>query len=263
MDLKKLLLAIKSTNEIFNNNDHHDAHEFLIFLLNYFHETYLSNEKKKSQNKFSSSLNEQTTNYSPFSEIFFGTQISKTKCLVCQSTTSKKETFINVGVDIEYNHSLTSSLKNYTSKEILKNKDKFYCEVCNNHLEAEKTIVFDRLPKSLIIQLKRFKIEKERIRKLSFCVNFPFELNLGFVLDEKKSSYYNLSSIVVHVGSGLNQGHYFSIVKHKDNWYKLDDEIVRLIKQENIIEIMGNPDEDYGFNSNNCAYLLFYERNLD
>lgn len=43
-----------------------------------------------------------------------------------------------------------------------------------------------------------------------------------------QSTFYELNSFIVHVGFGLNQGHYFSIIKHKNAWYKLDDEVVKV-----------------------------------
>jgi ubiquitin carboxyl-terminal hydrolase 12/46 len=35
---------------------------------------------------------------------------------------------------------------------------------------------------------------------------------------------YTLSSIVVHIGSGVNQGHYISLVKMGKEWVLFDDE---------------------------------------
>lgn len=39
-----------------------------------------------------------------------------------------------------------------------------------------------------------------------------------------KSTYFKLNSIIVHTGEGMNQGHYFTIIRKDGCWYKLDDE---------------------------------------
>ena len=67
-------------------------------------------------------------------------------------------------------------------------------------------------------------------KKLSYNINIPFTINLDFLLqntDKEKyydSTYYKLSSIVVHVGSGNEYGHYFAIVNINDKWFKFDDD---------------------------------------
>ena len=96
------------------------------------------------------------------------------------------------------------------------------------------SLILSTLPDILIIQLKRFKVIGEQCKKLFYYVSLPFDLNLNFLLYNKyeysnnNSTIYKLKSMIIHVGSGLQQGHYYSIVKNElDNkWYKLDDEYV-------------------------------------
>lgn len=52
------------------------------------------------------------------------------------------ETYYHLSVGIEQNTSLTYCLKKYISKELLKNKDKFYCSKCNSLQEAEQQYLF-------------------------------------------------------------------------------------------------------------------------
>lgn len=126
-----ILTAIKKTNIVFNNNNHHDAHEFLNWLLDYLHEFFLSYYTKINKE-------DRIINESPISKIFMGSQINLTKCLNCELTNIRKEQFLHIALDIDSNVSITSCLKKYTQKELMKNKDKVYCDNCNNHLEAER-----------------------------------------------------------------------------------------------------------------------------
>lgn len=124
LDISSFLEKVKNENEIFNNDDHHDATEFLFWLLNHIHDLII----KDSPNvKRSFVMN-----------LFEGEQFSITKCLCCENEFRRNEKFLNLTLDIKNNVSLTSCMKNYIRKEIMKYKDKFYCGICNSLQEAEK-----------------------------------------------------------------------------------------------------------------------------
>jgi ubiquitin carboxyl-terminal hydrolase 12/46 len=46
LDIKKFITSVKKNNQEFNNEDHHDAHEFLMWLLDNVNETFKSELKK-------------------------------------------------------------------------------------------------------------------------------------------------------------------------------------------------------------------------
>ena len=48
IDPKKFVNMIKQNNQDFNNEDHHDSHEFLIWLLDRLHEN-IKNENRKTK----------------------------------------------------------------------------------------------------------------------------------------------------------------------------------------------------------------------
>ena len=70
------------------------------------------------------------------------------------------------------------------------------------------------------------------MKKLNYSINAPDNIKLDFILNNKsqhvEKTLYNLSAIVVHVGSGIEYGHYFSLVKHYNKWVKCDDENVQV-----------------------------------
>jgi len=49
IDPKKFISSVKKNNQEFNNEDHHDSHEFLIWLLDSLDQN-IKNENKKSKN---------------------------------------------------------------------------------------------------------------------------------------------------------------------------------------------------------------------
>ena len=46
---KRFILALKASNALFDNDEHHDSHEFVNWLLDTAHENFLKNETKKAQ----------------------------------------------------------------------------------------------------------------------------------------------------------------------------------------------------------------------
>ena len=70
------------------------------------------------------------------------------------------------------------------------------------------------------------------MKKLNYSINIPDNIKLDFLLNEKnqnkEKTLYNLAAVVVHVGSGIEYGHYYSLVKHFNKWYKCDDENIQV-----------------------------------
>ena len=258
--IDKFIYLLKSKNQSFNNDDHHDAHEFLTWLLD-----TLENELQLQ----SQDINNTNNNY--ISKLFRGIQISNTKCLICEKNVQVKEPYYYISVDIEQNVSLVYCLKRYIKKELMRNNDKFYCDKCNCLQEAERQVQLNDLPPVLIIQLKRFKMyEMNQIQKLNSLVNIPKDMNFDFLLNKSidnsnntniNNTEYILRSIIIHSGNRGEYGHYFALVRIdlSDNWFICNDETCMLFTGE-LEEYYGNPDENYQLNTSQSAYLLFYEK---
>ena len=109
-----------------------------------------------------------------------------------------------------------------------------------------KKVLFWSLPDVLIIFLKRYNNNLEKINKL---LDFPLDdLDMSkYVKGYNKDSYkYSLYGISNH-GGGLGGGHYWSYIKNLDgNWYKFNDNLVSTIPLEKVV----SPN----------AYCLFYKK---
>ena len=134
--------------------------------------------------------------------------------------------------------------------EELGNKDKYYCPNCKSQQNAKTKLQIYRCPNILIIHLKRFD---EKKKKIEIKIEYPIEgLNLEkYVLNNKENNYpmnYDLFAITCHIGN-KGVGHYYSICKNifKKKWYKIDDNKITEIKNNN--EIITKD-----------AYVLFYRR---
>lgn len=200
---------------MFDSFNQQDAHEFLMFLLNDISDALVKQstllDRKLKRLESSGNLGELGEEGGMAEEeeeakrpgrrmsapcmsantfvqsIFQGTLTNETRCLTCETVTSREEHFLDVPVDIEQNSSVTHCLKRFSKVERLTGTNKFSCECCGALQEAEKCTRFKTLPKILILHLKRFKyLEHPGIHaKLSHRVTFPLELRIPSVISSR------------------------------------------------------------------------------
>ncbi|KAF9932880.1 hypothetical protein FBU30_007039 [Linnemannia zychae] len=195
-------------------------------------------------------------------KLFEGQLTNEIKCLTCEKTTNRAESFMDLSLDIEQNSSVTSCLRQFSASEMLCHKDKFYCDECCGLQEAEKRMKIQQLPNILSLHLKRFKYQEalQKYVKLSYRVSFPLELRLFNTVDdmEDPDRIYDLNAFVVHIGSGPHHGHYVAVVKHQEKWLLFDDETVETIDESDIHKYFGDSAQL------GSGYVLFYQaRDLD
>ena len=181
---------IKKLNVLFDNDDHHDSHEFLSWLLNEIHENLVADNKElqtESINGSQSKLN-QNAKATFITDLFEGKLINSTRCLICESGGTREETFLALSIDIEKNTSLNNCINLLSHKELMIKRDKFYCENCQTKQVAVRQMMIKNKPKALIIHLKRFKIDNQTLRyqKLSYRIPFPTELRIQSSLEDQE-----------------------------------------------------------------------------
>ncbi len=142
---------------------------------------------------------------------------------------------------------LTKCFDYFMTWEKLENYS-FKCEVCKNDEKPLKKIQIYKCPYYLIIHLKRFIDDKE---KINTEVKFPLRgLDLKkYIMDKNDTieKIYDLRCIMYHNGN-LGYGHYYSICYNTihNKWFLYNDERVSEIKESDI--------------SSKDAYVLFYRR---
>mmetsp|Transcript_32731 Transcript_32731/g.31960 ORF Transcript_32731/g.31960 Transcript_32731/m.31960 type:complete len:119 (+) Transcript_32731:319-675(+) len=118
------MAKIKKLNVVFDNDDHHDSHEFLSWLLNEIHENIVADNKELG------TPGNKDLKSSFITDLFEGRVVNITKCLCCESGGRREESFLALSIDIERNTSLNHCMKLFSHKELLIKRDKFYCETC-------------------------------------------------------------------------------------------------------------------------------------
>ncbi|VDD81499.1 unnamed protein product, partial [Mesocestoides corti] len=262
---KKFVQRLKRENVLFDNYLPQDAHEFLNYLLNQIADILQAENASEEANKkpgaadteCAASVNARTWIH----EIFQGTLTNETRCLNCETVRTKDEDFLDLSVDIKQYTSITNCLQCFSNTETIQSENKYYCEVCRCKQEAQKRMRVKRLPELLALHLKRFKYSENanRFIKLSYYVPFPQELRLFNTSDDATNpdQLYELMAVVVHSGSGLNRGHYISLVKSDGIWLLFDDEYVDKIDPANICDFFGTTSD--ASKTSDSAYILFYQ----
>lgn len=85
----------------------------------------------------------------------------------------------------------------------------------------KKTMI--RFPNVLFVSLKRFTATLKKIKKM-----IKFESHISINQNE-----YDLYAVIMHTGS-IFGGHYYCILKFKDEWYEFNDTIVKKVNLDNI-----------------------------
>ncbi|KAK2164277.1 hypothetical protein NP493_1423g01026 [Ridgeia piscesae] len=255
---KKFIQRLRKENELFDNYMQQDAHEFLNYLLNTVADLLQAEKQVKTRASTNGTVKPEPT---WVHDIFQGTLTNETRCLNCETVSSKDEDFLDLSVDVEQNTSISHCLRGFSSTETLSSEYKYYCEVCCSKQEAQKRMRVKKLPNLLALHLKRFKYMEQlnRHTKLSYRVVFPLELRLFNKSDDacNPDRMYDLTAVVVHCGNGPNRGHYISIVKSHRFWLLFDDDIVDKMEASSIEEFFGLT-SDVQKNSES-GYILFYQ----
>ena len=243
---------IKRGNVMFDNLMQQDAQEFAMYVVNEMI------EEERALLKLT------LTDLTPIQSIFQGEFASETSCLECETKSVRRETFIDLSVDIEQNCSLSQCIENFSAPEYLTGHDKFHCDACCAHVCARRSLLIHKLPPSaLLVHLKRFKFVEERqaFKKLAWHVAIPSQLSIptGVTSGTNQPELLDLVGFVVHQGAGPTLGHYVSCIRSGSVWRKFDDDEVTEISERDIQQYFGVPFTVEG-GVTSTAYILLYER---
>ena len=265
-----LLKYISVTFNDFNVHEHNDIHEFLLILLDkltiefgYKIDPILFAEKETqhllrvmNRNdkllKFSQKCNNKwfqilQNEHSSFIDLFCGLWVNQIICGNCHKIHQNYELFKDIEIDIS-NDTLVECLETHfkdSSLNVTEDENQWKCDSCNKKCNSLKFIKIFRLPKILIISLKRFEIMKNRLKKIHKCVDIPDTIDVkDFVIQNTyaKNTCYNLKAVANHMGN-IYGGHYTASCKPKDKIYNINDEHIKHLSE---------------YNHTN-SYLLFYE----
>ena len=193
--------------------------------------------------------------YSVIFDSFTGQFHLKTQCTNpdCNYISHVFEIFRSWEIDISDSKNLNECISKAVAPIKLEESEVYECDKCKIKTRCLRQMQLWRLPKVLIITLKRFQSRYENglcvISKSNEHISIPYELDLkecmSFTENAGGKTSYELKSIAHHIGSDKG-GHCFSFVKScDDRWFCIDDENIKTI----------NADQPMG---GSTPYLLFY-----
>ncbi|XP_078074520.1 ubiquitin carboxyl-terminal hydrolase 1 [Mustelus asterias] len=169
--------------------------------------------------------------------MFQGQLVLRTRCLECECYSERRENFQDISVPVQENDpkegdgseispepkmeikTLKWAISQFASVERIVGEDKYFCENCHHYTEAERSLLFDKMPEVVTIHLKCFAAcssELEPYGNLS-KVNTPLLTPLQLSLEEwstrETSDCYELFAVVMHNGVSISSGHYTAYVK--------------------------------------------------
>lgn len=250
-DYVKLLKRLKMdvVPKDFAITEQNDAHEFGMYLFDFYLERLRNNTRGRSEtheNLSNTSFEEFLQNsrkqwfqrFSPIMPVVYMQTARITKCGCCENTCVNIET--NPFVHIDTFEVRTGLNDFFGSKDV----PEWRCDKCQKHSpHSITTMACVRPPKLLIICLNRF------LRKPNTNISIPKSLNIAryCVEEERLGCRYDLKSTVNHSGS-MNFGHYTAnIVVDNTHILKIDDDDVGKPRELNERDLKH-------------VYILFYER---
>ncbi|XP_036609776.1 ubiquitin carboxyl-terminal hydrolase 1 [Trichosurus vulpecula] len=184
-------------------------------------------------------------------KLFQGQLVLRTRCLECESLTERREDFQDISVPVQEEEfskvqesseispepktelkSLKWAISQFASVERIVGEDKYFCENCHHYTEAERSLLFDKMPEVITIHLKcfaatglEFDCYGGGLSKINTPLLTPLKLSLEEWSTKPTNDSYGLFAVVMHSGITISSGHYTASVKVTDlNSLELDTE---------------------------------------
>ncbi|NXE95414.1 UBP1 hydrolase, partial [Menura novaehollandiae] len=174
-------------------------------------------------------------------KLFQGQLVLRTRCLECECFTERREDFQDISVPVQEDElskseesseispepktemkTLKWAISQFASVERIVGEDKYFCENCHHYTEAERSLLFDKMPEVITIHLKCFAASGLEfdcyggLSKINTPLLTPLRLSLEEWSTKPTNDTYGLFAVVMHSGITISSGHYTASVKITD-----------------------------------------------
>ena len=262
--------TVSKKENMWGKHQHQDSQEFLTFLLNNVEEELAEKVmfipgrqieliKEKPMHLEDDLINIMANDcwqkyikneFSIIKNLFGGLSHVVITCNYCGNKSHNFDLFQILQLSIPDNATnIHDCLEEFSKEEKMDIHNMIKCNFCGRLNKSTKQTKLFKLPKILIIQLKRFRVNNYGIinQKINKKIEYPIDLEIN-------NNNYKLFGVNNHHSIGhfnsINFGHYTSnVINRFDNkWYTFDD-------AKPIVEL-----DESDIISNN-AYMLFYYKN--
>ncbi|WKX89208.1 hypothetical protein Q1695_008677 [Nippostrongylus brasiliensis] len=262
----ELFQSVWKISPRFRGYHQQDAHEFLRCTMDRVHSELRRCRLPESVDQWLAAAcgGSESPNGSAVTTLFEGSLQSQVICLTCHTASNKHDPFLDLSLDIfvpasngrASNVRLSECIKRFFAKEELDHCEQYMCSNCKDKRPSTKQLFLRVLPNVLCLHLKRFRWSHINRGKLDNMVDFPLsglditpfmaQCAASRVADSTGSVTFDLSSVVVHHGSGVTSGHYTTYGQRDGHWYHFNDASVKACSEQTVLK--------------QKAYLLFYTR---
>ncbi|KAM5148690.1 ubiquitin carboxyl-terminal hydrolase 1 isoform 1-T2 [Mantella aurantiaca] len=203
---------------------------------------------KQEESKDAEISQNESTGLELVEKLFQGQLVLRTRCLECECFTERREDFQDISVPVQENDppkleensdispdprmeikTLKWAISQFASVERIVGEDKYFCENCHHYTEAERSLLFDKIPEIVTIHLKCFAANSSEfdcyggLSKVNTPLLTPLQLSLEEWSTKPSKDLYGLFAVVMHSGVTISSGHYTAYVKLNDlNNFELD-----------------------------------------
>lgn len=258
-------VAKSKKRDIFTGYAQNDLPEFLLFILDTFHNGLRREVDMVIKGKIKSKKDEMATScyemmktmyskeYSEMLDIFYGIHVSK----IIQNknvVSVKPEPYFMIDLPMmnKGGSTIYNCFEKYCEGEMLEGDNGWFNEKTKKLEDVERKIVFWSLPKVLVLDLKRFTPDG---RKIQVPIDIEVdELDLSDFVEgyENENCKYELFGVCNHSG-GTMGGHYTATIRTKytshNEWHLFNDTNVSKTK--------------FDGKNNTSGYCLFYRKKLN
>lgn len=230
------------TNQFTKSNNQEDAHEFLIFLLNLFHDSLITVFPKNRPENHPENFPKNAThrleilkwnsyNKSIITELLKGHLINSITCSKCYTENNVFEPFFDLTLKLTPEHTNNTTIYDLIKETFYSSKDSskdiitnYNCDKCRRTTQATKKTRICRLPPFLIIHLNR---TSTTFQKNTTYIQFPLKnMKLTEFFCGKKAISYDLKAAICHHGSSISNGHYNINVVNDNKWICINDSMI-------------------------------------
>jgi len=211
-----------------------DSQEVLSIIIDYMHMalsypvniTFSGEPKNKTDEIMIESIKNWGRSYnkefSSILEMMYGQYYGNIVCMSCKTVSIIYEPFNMMIIPISnVEDTLEGCFRAFFNPEQLDTNNMWKCDKCHMVNQCIKTMKLCRIPKILIVVLKRFN----NGRKITKCINIPQNIDIGkYIMGyDRNNAKFELISLINHTGT-LNGGHYFAYCKTGNGkWYEFND----------------------------------------
>ncbi|XP_013137932.1 PREDICTED: ubiquitin carboxyl-terminal hydrolase 46-like isoform X2 [Papilio polytes] len=228
--------------------------------------TGITASRKRTRKGYSYSRKRQRTSEPPpiietrdsfVDHIFGGVILSRTRCLICSRMSTTRDVFRDLTLAFpeankDHVHTIQSLVDYYCSTELLTADNRYKCPACGCKRDVERRAVIEYTPRYLIIVLKNFKFDMKKLTQNKLMSNTVYCHSVSLpTVPAQTQNVYTMYAAIVHEGSSMSSGHYYTLAKTEDGWHLFNDDTVTKC----------NEDQIQFLRPCNTPYMLFYRRN--